>query len=103
MTHQQLTQRHTDLIAWAKSCLETHDWHALRDAAADLEVCEARMEERCSDGRLPLDPDKHYMAGSQIRSAQSRMLLGYTGCRCHDCMSAQVEVKLGNAYIGACR
>ena len=43
-----LTERRTALVAYAESCLTSGDWHGLRDAAADLEVIEARMEERAN-------------------------------------------------------
>jgi len=46
MTHKQLLQRKADLLAWAQSCLDVHDFHGLRDSAADLETISARIEER---------------------------------------------------------
>ena len=55
-----LTARKQALMAYARSCLEAGDWRGCRDACADLEVIEARIQERGrSDARytLPEDPD----------------------------------------------
>ena len=41
-----LTTRKKALVAYARSCLEAGDWHGCRDACTDLEVIDARLEER---------------------------------------------------------
>ena len=52
-----LAKRRAELIAWAQSCLDSGDRHGLRDAACDLEIVEARMEER--QGRIvPVEPSQ---------------------------------------------
>ncbi len=49
-----LTQRRLALIQWAQSCLTAGDWHGLSDAAMDLLVVDARLEERA--GRIESPP-----------------------------------------------
>lgn len=44
-----LEKRRAALIAYARSCLDSGDWHGLRDACTDLEVIEARLEERATE------------------------------------------------------
>lgn len=41
-----LNERRTALIAYAQSCLASGDWHGLRDAACDVEIIEARIQEQ---------------------------------------------------------
>jgi hypothetical protein len=43
---ESLALRRDVLIEYLKSCLAMQDWHGCRDAAADLEVIEARIKER---------------------------------------------------------
>jgi len=41
-----LQSRRLALIQWAQSCLDSGDWHGLSDAAMDLLVADARLQER---------------------------------------------------------
>ena len=59
-----LAKRRTALVAYAESCLTSGDWHGLRDAAADLEVIEARIQERGETASLD----------TQIRGAELDLL-----------------------------
>ena len=66
-----LTERRTALMAYAESCLTSGDWHGLRDAAADLEVIEARMEERGTPSRVTVHEVMHDgSAGQSVRLQQ---------------------------------
>lgn len=53
-----LTTRRQALLDYARSCLEAGDWHGCRDACTDLEVIEARIQERA--GRKHIDPFPDY-------------------------------------------
>lgn len=55
-----LQTRRATLLAYLKSSVDAEDWHACRDCAADLEVLDARMEERAhrfADAVAPLPFD----------------------------------------------
>lgn len=62
MTLHQLHQRRAELVAWLNSCVAAEDWHGVRDAAAHLEVCEARIEER--EGDFEPNADTFEVGGS---------------------------------------
>lgn len=114
MTIPQLHQRRQELIAWATSCLAAADWHGLRDAASDLEVIAARLDEwdkvpsvyrQRADLYEPTIRDmiKYAHAGVEaklgrsIYSTETDALLGYEFCQCRHCSEARNALAIGNA------
>lgn len=96
MTLPQLHQRRAELQAWARSCLEAADYHGLRDAAADLEIIAARIEER-ERLQFVIEPTPHSEVGRPIKSKQYGTLLGYTDCDCAGCVIARAALASGFA------
>lgn len=74
-----LTARRTALLAYAQSCLEAGDYHGCRDACTDLEVIEARLQERTYGA-----PDIH----DSLSIKRTRLSDGkeyWPGCPCANC------------------
>lgn len=87
-----LLSRKQALVAYARSCLEAGDWRGCRDACSDLDVIEARLEERA--GRIesvfyyPAKGTQHPAEGLGQRIDGPHGLY-YEHCGCQACMQAR--------------
>lgn len=78
-----LQQRRTDLLAYARSCLDVNDLHGCRDACVDLEVLDARIEER--DGPVcSVDPSTICSFCATVHSNDTVCPLKQTHCKSCD-------------------
>lgn len=81
-----LQKRRDELLAWAQSCLDARDFHGLRDCACDIEVIEARLEERAKIDEAPNHPEGPERLDSRFGPI-------WANCRCASCKAVDAAAR----------